>query len=58
VSKRIGTVSIIITDRKAQAVRVNDFLSEYGNIIIGRMGASLCAEGHSYHLADYSRIDR
>jgi len=37
-SKRIGTVSIIITDRTAQAARVNDLLTEYGGLIIGRMG--------------------
>lgn len=44
-SKRIGTVSIIITDRKAQATRVNDFLSEYGNMIIGRMGIPFAPKG-------------
>ena len=44
-SKRIGTVSIIITDRKAQAARVNDFLSEYGSIIIGRMGLPYAPKG-------------
>jgi putative iron-only hydrogenase system regulator len=37
-SKRIGTVSIIITDRTAQAAKVNDLLTEHGKIIIGRMG--------------------
>jgi putative iron-only hydrogenase system regulator len=36
--KRIGTVSIIITKRENQASLVNGILSEYGNIIIGRMG--------------------
>jgi putative iron-only hydrogenase system regulator len=36
--KRIGTVSVIITRRESQAVGVNEILSEYGDIIIGRMG--------------------
>ncbi|OPY91288.1 MAG: hypothetical protein A4E73_02110 [Syntrophaceae bacterium PtaU1.Bin231] len=36
--KRIGTVSIIITSRVRQAPVVNAILSEYGDIIIGRMG--------------------
>jgi len=37
-SKRIGTVTIIITDRINQSVRVNDILSKHADIIIGRMG--------------------
>jgi putative iron-only hydrogenase system regulator len=36
--KRIGTVTIIITRRESQAENVNRILSEFGNIIIGRMG--------------------
>lgn len=36
--KRIGVVSIIIEDRKKAAPRVNSVLSEYGDIIVGRMG--------------------
>jgi putative iron-only hydrogenase system regulator len=35
---RIGTVSIIITKRENQAAGVNNILSEYGDMIIGRMG--------------------
>ncbi len=37
-NRRIGTVSIIITRRSDQAGQVNGILSEYGDIIIGRMG--------------------
>ena len=37
-SKRIGTVTIIIADRINQSVRVNDILSKHADIIIGRMG--------------------
>jgi putative iron-only hydrogenase system regulator len=44
-SKRIGTVSIIVTDRMAQAARVNDLLTEYGKIIIGRMGLPYTPKG-------------
>jgi putative iron-only hydrogenase system regulator len=36
--KRIGTITIIITDRTTQAGRVNAVLAEYGDAIIGRMG--------------------
>ncbi|WP_093884189.1 TM1266 family iron-only hydrogenase system putative regulator [Syntrophus gentianae] len=37
-NRRIGTVSIIITQRSEQAASVNTILTEYGDIIIGRMG--------------------
>lgn len=37
-SKRIGVVSIIITDRENQAMRVNHILGEHSRMIIGRMG--------------------
>ena len=37
-SKRIGTITIIITDRTAQASLVNAILGDYGDVIIGRMG--------------------
>jgi putative iron-only hydrogenase system regulator len=36
--KRIGTVTVIITDRLAQAARVNAILGKHGEAIIGRMG--------------------
>ena len=36
--QRIGVVSIIVTSRKSQAAEVNDILTEYGDMIIGRMG--------------------
>jgi putative iron-only hydrogenase system regulator len=36
--KRIGTITIIITNRTSQAEEVNAILSEFGNVIIGRMG--------------------
>ncbi len=35
---RIGTVTIIITDRKNSAAKVNDLLSEFGDLIVGRLG--------------------
>ena len=37
-SKRIGRVTIIITDRINQSARVNEILSKHTDIIIGRMG--------------------
>ncbi len=36
--KRLGFVGIIIQERKASAPLVNSILSEFGQIIIGRMG--------------------
>jgi len=36
--KRMGVVAIIIKDRKAVSAKVNEILTEYGEIIIGRMG--------------------
>jgi putative iron-only hydrogenase system regulator len=36
--KRIGTITIIITNRISQAENVNAILSEFGDVIIGRMG--------------------
>lgn len=36
--KRVGFVGIIIEDRKKAAHAVNDLLSEYGDIIIARVG--------------------
>ncbi|MDL1969912.1 MAG: iron-only hydrogenase system regulator [Candidatus Desulfofervidaceae bacterium] len=36
--ERIGAVIVIIKDRKRSASKVNEILSQYGDIIIGRMG--------------------
>jgi putative iron-only hydrogenase system regulator len=36
--KRVGVVAIIIEDRHQSAGSVNQILSEYGDIIAGRMG--------------------
>lgn len=36
--KRIGVIGIFIEDRCAAASKVNDILSDHGNIIVGRMG--------------------
>jgi len=38
--KRIGSVAILLTDKK-DINRLNAILSEYSNIIIGRMGLPL-----------------
>ncbi|NSW76709.1 MAG: CopG family transcriptional regulator [Candidatus Atribacteria bacterium] len=35
---RVGVIGIIITDREKQAHRVNEVLTEFGEIIVGRMG--------------------
>lgn len=36
--RRIGVISIIINDRKESAGKVNEILSQHGDMIIGRMG--------------------
>lgn len=36
--KRLGIVGIVIEDRKENAPKVNAILTEYGDLIIGRMG--------------------
>ena len=36
--KRLGFMGIIVSDRNKQASEVNKILSEFGNIIQGRMG--------------------
>lgn len=36
--KRVGVVGIVIEDRLKIAPRVNQILSAYGHIIVGRMG--------------------
>ena len=36
--RRLGVVGIVIQDRKAMAPRVNQILTEHGEIIAGRMG--------------------
>jgi putative iron-only hydrogenase system regulator len=37
-SRRIGVVSIIIRKRTESAMKVNEILTAYGDVIIGRMG--------------------
>ncbi|SDN85686.1 putative iron-only hydrogenase system regulator [Desulfonauticus submarinus] len=37
-NKRMGVIAIVIKNRKVSSPRVNTILSEYGDIIIGRMG--------------------
>ncbi|MCE5280578.1 MAG: iron-only hydrogenase system regulator [Deltaproteobacteria bacterium] len=44
-SKRIGTITVIITNRAAQAAQVNSILSDHGEAIIGRMGIPYAPKG-------------
>jgi putative iron-only hydrogenase system regulator len=44
-SKRIGTITIIITNRNAQASQVNAILGDHGDVIIGRMGLPYSPKG-------------
>lgn len=36
--KHVGVIAIIVHDRKGGAPKVNDTLSQFGDIIIGRIG--------------------
>lgn len=44
-NQRIGVIGIIIKDREKAATDVNDLLSLYGNIIVGRMGVPYKKKG-------------
>lgn len=35
---RVGVIAIVINDRSASIQKVNSLLSEFGHIIVGRMG--------------------
>ena len=37
-NKRLGVIGIVIKDRKKVNRRLNEILSDFGDIIIGRMG--------------------
>lgn len=37
-NERVGVVGIVVADRKRQAGTVNRILSEFGDIVVGRMG--------------------
>ncbi len=36
--KRVGFVGIIVKDRKKDAAKVNEILTEFGDIVVGRIG--------------------
>ncbi len=36
--KRLGFIGIIVEERKTSAAKINYILSEFGDLIIGRMG--------------------
>jgi len=36
--KRISVIGIIVEDRKTAASKINQILSDFGDIIVGRMG--------------------
>jgi len=38
VNRRIAVIGIVVKQRKKSAHRVNNILSEYGDLIVGRMG--------------------
>jgi putative iron-only hydrogenase system regulator len=45
--KRIGVIAILVEGRGQSVVRVNELLSEYGHIIIGRLGIPYREKGVS-----------
>jgi putative iron-only hydrogenase system regulator len=45
--KRLGFIGIIIHNRKKAAPLVNDILTEFGDLIVGRMGIPHAKKEHS-----------
>jgi len=45
--KRLGFVGIILDDRKRSAPGVNSILTEFGDIILGRMGIPHLKHNHN-----------
>lgn len=45
--KRIGVISIVIGSRKESAPKVNEILSGYGHLVIGRLGVPYRERGIS-----------
>jgi putative iron-only hydrogenase system regulator len=45
--KRIGVIAILVEGRGPAVARVNELLSEYGHIIIGRLGIPYREKGVS-----------
>ncbi len=43
--QRVGIVGIIIHNRKDRAPKVNEILTQYGDIIVGRMGIPYTERG-------------
>ncbi len=57
-NRRIGTVTIIVTNRADQANRINAILSEHGEAVIGRMGLPYPPKGlHIISLIVYATTD-
>jgi len=38
VEKRLGVIGIVVEDRECSAGKVNEILSDFGDLIVGRMG--------------------
>ncbi|WP_461211105.1 TM1266 family iron-only hydrogenase system putative regulator [Desulfocurvus sp. DL9XJH121] len=45
--KRIGIIGIIVGNRQASAPKVNELLTEFGDIIVGRLGMPFRERGMS-----------
>ena len=43
--KHVGVVAVLISDRKNAAPKVNDLLTKFGGLIVGRMGIPYPARG-------------
>jgi len=46
-NNRIAVIGIVVNNREENADRVNDILSNFGNIIVGRMGIPYKEKGIS-----------
>lgn len=45
--KRLGFVGMVIKNRRESAPRVNEILTQFGDLILGRMGLPHLEEDHS-----------
>ena len=56
--RAVGVVAIIVKQRAAGAPGVNQVLTEFGDIVLGRMGLPYPARGPEHHHADRGCDDR
>jgi len=56
--KRLGVVGIVVENRVENAPKVNSVLTEFGDIILGRLGLPNKGQRHKRHCSDSRRYKR